>query len=115
MGKKSNRPADLEATGQISEQHQRDVWHLLHVAAQVQGRLDRAVQAEQDRLLSTQRQAEAQANGKRRRGRRPKTTLVQQEVCLAQMSYGADAVRSLSRTQDVVGDRRASVHELAHE
>lgn len=79
------------------EQHQRDVWHLLHVAAQVQGRLDRAVQAEQDRLLSTQRQAEAQANGKCRRGRRPKTTLVQQEVCLAQMSYVADAVRYLSQ------------------
>src|SRR5258708_5153798 len=86
-----------EALSQVhgEEQHQRDVWHLFHVAAQVQGRLDRAVQAEQDRLLSIQRQADAQALGRRRRGRRPKATLAEQEACLAQMSYVADGVRYL--------------------
>ena len=86
-----------EALSQVhgQEQHQRDVWHLFHVAAQVQGRLDRAVQAEQARLLSIQRQADALANGIRRRGRRPKTSLAEQETCLAQMSYVADGVRYL--------------------
>ena len=48
---------------QGEEQHQRDVWHLFRVAAQVQGRLDRAVQAEQARLLTIQRQADGLANG----------------------------------------------------
>src|SRR6266853_313120 len=47
-----------EALSQVhgQEDHQRDVWHLFHVAAQVQGRLDRAVQAEQDRLFTMQGQ-----------------------------------------------------------
>jgi hypothetical protein len=86
-----------EAVSQVhgEEQHQRDVWHLMHVAAQVQGRLDRAVQAEQDRLLTIQRQANALANGRRRRGRRPKASLAEQETCLAQMSYVAEGVRYL--------------------
>src|SRR5947209_13081060 len=85
-----------EAVSQVhgQEQHQRDVWHLFHVAAQVQGRLDRSVQAEQDRLLLIQRHADALANGIRRRGRRPKATLAEQEACLSQMSYVADGVRS---------------------
>ena len=71
-----------EALSQVQgeEDHQRDVWHLFHVAAQVQGRLDRAVQAEQARLLTIQRQADALADGRRRRGRRPKATLAEQEV-----------------------------------
>jgi len=86
-----------EALSQVQgqEQHQRDVWHLFHVAAQVQGRLDRAVQAEQARLLSIQLQADALAKGIRRRGRRPKASLAEQEAGLAQMSYIADAVRYL--------------------
>ena len=86
-----------EAVSQVQgeEQHQRDVWHLFHVAAQVQGRLDRAMQAEQARLLTIQRQADALANGRRRRGRRPKASLAEQEVCLAQMSYVAEGVRYL--------------------
>jgi hypothetical protein len=81
--------------GHGEEQHQRDVWHLFHVAAQVQGRLDRAVQAEQERLLTLQRQADALAHGRRRRGRRPKATLAEQEACLSQMSYVAQGVRYL--------------------
>jgi hypothetical protein len=65
------------------------------VAAQVQGRLDRAVQAEQARLLTIQRQADALAHGIRRRGRRPKASLAEQEACLSQMSYVAEGVRYL--------------------
>jgi hypothetical protein len=80
---------------QAEEDHQRDVWHLFHVAAQVQGRLDRAVQAARDRLLTIQRQAEALAHGRRRRGRRPTATLAEQEACLSRMSYLAQGVRYL--------------------
>src|SRR5205823_3764305 len=86
-----------EALSQVhgQETHQRDVWHLFHVASQVQGRLDRAVQAEQDRLLTIQRHADALANGIRRRGRHPKAPLAEQEACLSQMSYVAEGVRYL--------------------
>ena len=83
-----------EAVSQVhgQENHQRDVWHLFHVAAQVQGRLDRAVKTEHDRLLLIQRQAEREATGKRARGRPPKATLPQQQALLAQMEYVADGV-----------------------
>jgi hypothetical protein len=86
-----------EALSQVHAEscHQRDVWHLFHVAAQVQGRLDRAVQGEQERLLTIQRRVERAANGRRIRGRRPQTTMTQQKACLAQSSYVADGVRYL--------------------
>jgi hypothetical protein len=86
-----------EALSQVhgEETHQRDVWHLFHVAAQVQGRLDRAVKTEQDRLPVVQRQADALANGRRARGRPPKATLTEQQTLLAQISYVADGVRYL--------------------
>ena len=86
-----------EALSQVhgAENHQRDVWHLFHVAAQVQGRLDRAVKTEHDRLPVIQRQAEREAKGRRARGRRPKATLTQQQARLAQISYVADGVRYL--------------------
>lgn len=86
-----------EAVSQVhgEEHHQRDVWHLFHVAAQVQGRLDRAMKAEQDRLLTIQRQAAALANGIRRRGRRPKATLAEQKASVSQMRYVAEGVRYL--------------------
>jgi hypothetical protein len=89
--------AIAEAVSQVQgeESHQRDVWHLLHTAAQVQGRLDRAVKAEQERLAVIRRQAELQALGKRQRGRRPKATLSQQTALLTQMSSVADGMRYL--------------------
>jgi hypothetical protein len=77
------------------ESHQRDVWHLFHLAAQVQGRLDRAVKAEQDRLEAIQRQAEDEAQGRRRRGRRSKATLTEQKALLTQMASVAEGVRYL--------------------
>src|SRR5436305_1018776 len=83
-----------EALSQVhgAENHQRDVWHLFHVAAQVQGRLDRAVKTEHDRLPVIQRQAEREAEGRPARGRRPKATLTQQQARLAQISYVADGL-----------------------
>jgi hypothetical protein len=86
-----------EALSQIQgeEDHQRDVWHLFPVAAQVQGRLDRAVITEQDRLVMIQRQADRKAQGQRTRGRRPKTSLPQQKALLAQLHSVADGVRYL--------------------
>jgi hypothetical protein len=77
------------------ETHQRDVWHLFHVAAQVQGRLDRAMKTEQDRLVVIQRQAGREATGKRGRGRPPKATLPVQQALIAQMEYVAEGVRYL--------------------
>jgi len=86
-----------QAVSQVQgdEDHQRDVWHLFHVAAQVQGRLDRAVKTEQDRLVDRERQAQREAQGERIRGRRPKATLSKQKALLAQVSSVADGVRYL--------------------
>jgi hypothetical protein len=77
------------------KKHQRDVWHLFHVAAQVQARLDRAVQAESDRLPAIKRQAERVEAGKRARGRHCEVTLPEQQALIAQMSMVADGVRYL--------------------
>jgi hypothetical protein len=89
--------AIAEALSQVhgEESHQRDVWHLFHTAAQVQGRLDRAVKAEQERLRLIQRQAHQEAQGQRPRGRRPKATLSEQTALLTQMALVADGVRYL--------------------
>jgi len=88
-----------DAVSQVhgQENHQRDVWHLFHVASQVQGRLDRAVKTAQDRLVVIGRQAEGAAEGKRARGRPPKATLTQQKALVAQISSVADGVRYLSQ------------------
>jgi hypothetical protein len=75
--------------------HQRDVWHLFHLATQVQGRRDRALEAEQERLEVIQRQAEHVAQGKRRRGRHPKATLSEQKALLTQMTTVTEGVRYL--------------------
>src|SRR5947209_6308626 len=79
------------------ERHQRDVWHVLHVAAQVQGRYDRAVQQLQDRLPIIQRQAERVAQGKKARGRAPETNIAGHEKRIRQASYVAQAIRYLSQ------------------
>src|SRR5450759_398764 len=46
----------LHATKALST-HQRDVWHVLHLAGQVQARLERVVQDEEERRQVIQRQA----------------------------------------------------------
>src|SRR6266852_3344681 len=56
----------LQTTKAIST-HQRDVWHLLHLAGQVQARLERVVQDEEQRQLVIERQERELATT----GRRP--------------------------------------------
>lgn len=77
-----------------AENHQREVWHRFPVAAHVQGRLNRAVTTEHDRVSVIQQQAEREAAGRRARGRRPKATLTEQQAVLARMSAVAESVGS---------------------
>ena len=85
----------LQTTKAIST-HQRDVWHLLHLAGQVQARLERAVQAEEERWLVIERQEQQQATtGRRATGRPAKTTGSQQEQLLIQLHRLLGAVRYL--------------------
>ena len=85
----------LQATKAIST-HQRDVWHVLHLAGQVQARLERVVQAEEERWLVIERQEQQHATrGSRATGRPVKTTSSEQEQRLIQLHRLLDAVRYL--------------------
>ena len=85
----------LQTTKAISA-HQRDVWHLLHLAGQVQARLERRVQEEEDRWLVIERQEQQQAStGSRPAGRPAKTTSSEQEQLLIQLHRLLAAVRYL--------------------
>ena len=88
--------ADALQTTPASQTYQRDVWHILHLAAQVQARLERVVQQEEDRWLVIERQEQQQAiSGSRAAGRPAKTTSSQQEQWLIQLHRLLDAVRYL--------------------
>src|SRR5712692_3588199 len=54
--------ADALRTTKAISTHQRDVWHVLHLAAQVQARLERVVQEEEARWLVIERQEQYQAS-----------------------------------------------------
>ncbi len=85
----------LQTTKAIST-HQRDVWHLLHLAGQVQARLERMMQEEEDRWLVIERQEQQQAaTGRRPTGRPAKTTSHTQEQVLLQWQRVLAAVRYL--------------------
>jgi len=79
-------------------QHRRDVWHVLHVCAQVQGRLDRRVTQVEAQTASVQRQAARIAAGQRPLGRNPRTDLVAHAATCAQARSVADALRFLTTT-----------------
>jgi hypothetical protein len=79
------------------ESHQRDVWHVLHVASQVQGRCERALQQLQDRLPIIQRQAERVAQGKKARGRAPWANVAEHEKRIGQAKYVTEAIGYLSQ------------------
>lgn len=83
-----------EALSQVQRlsSHQRDVWHLLHVGSQIQGRLDRALKQAQERLPAIQRQAQRLAMGHKARGRAPKSDIGEQEAHIARMKYVAESV-----------------------
>lgn len=85
------------SAGVPTAQHGRDVWHLFHRCAQVQGRLDRRVAEETTRLATVERQAARLAEGQRPRGRTPKTDVGAQTATLAQATRTADNVRYLSQ------------------
>ena len=79
-------------------QHRRDVWHVLHVSAQVQGRLDRRVAQVEAQTASVQRQAARVAAGQRPLGRNPRTDLVAHSAVCSQARATADALRFLTTT-----------------
>src|SRR5712692_8348229 len=88
-----------DALGQLQrlDQHQRDIWHVLHVASQVQGRCDRALQQMQDRLPIIERQAERVAQGKKARGRAAEANVAEQEKRIGRVRYVTEAIRYLSQ------------------
>src|SRR5881227_1975961 len=67
--------ADALGTTKAESTHQRDVWHVEHLAGQVQARLERVVQEEEERGRLLERQEQHQAStGKKAVGRPAKTT-----------------------------------------
>lgn len=98
------------------DSHQRDVWHVLHVASQVQGRSERALHQLQDRLPIIQRQAERVAQGKKARGRAPSANVAEHEKRIGQAKYVTEALgyllQELHSLLEVVGlgsDQQAGV------
>lgn len=89
-----------------SSRHQRDVWHVLHAAQQVQARLDRLVERLEQQAVTVARQAARLAAGQRPRGRKPKSDVAAHTAELAQAQYAADGLRyvtgELRRLLDVV-------------
>ena len=77
-------------------QHGRDVWHVLHRCAQVQGRLDRRAAREQARAAALTRRAARVAAGERPRGHHPRTDAVTQAATVAQARRTAEDVRYLT-------------------
>jgi hypothetical protein len=78
--------------------HARDVWHVLHACAQVQGRLDRWVARVEAQAPGVQRQAARVAAGRRPLGRNPRTDLAAHRASCAQARATADALRFLTTT-----------------
>jgi transposase-like protein len=77
-------------------QHGRDVWHVLHVCAQVQGRLDRAVARLEGQTATVERQAARLAAGQQPRGPRPRTDVAAHAADVAAARRRAEGVRYLS-------------------
>lgn len=73
-------------TTQALSRHQRDVWHLLRLAGQVQARLERVVHEQEERWLVIEHQEQQQATtGRRPTGRPAKTTSREHEQLLIQL------------------------------
>jgi hypothetical protein len=77
-------------------QHGRDVWHVLHVCAQVQGRLDRAVARLVDRTAAVERQAARVAAGRRPRGHHVCADRAAHAAAVAQAQQAATNLRYLT-------------------
>lgn len=70
--------------------HQRDVWHLLHLASQVQGRVDRQWRALQAQVETVKHQAQRVAQGQKARGRAAKSDVSAHLAQLEQMRRVAE-------------------------
>ncbi len=82
-------------TLKASATHQRDVWHLLHLASQVQGRVERYLDKMQAQLATVVRQAERIATGQKARGAHPVTDVQAQTDLITQTSRIAEGLRYL--------------------
>jgi len=88
--------ADGLRTIKAVDTHQRDVWHVLHLAAQVQRRVERMVQEEEARAQVIQRQEQHRATtGKQATGRPAKTSVSEQTVLLSRLHRVAEGVQYL--------------------
>src|SRR2546421_253639 len=88
--------ADALGSSKALSTHQRDVWHVLHLAAQVQARLERVVQEEEERGRLIERQEQQRARtGKKAVGRPAKTTGSEQEQLLSQLHRVLDGIEYL--------------------
>lgn len=76
--------------------HQRDVWHVLHRCAQVQGRLDSLVERLHQQQATVERQIARMARGERPRGRTPHTDLAAHSAKLDSATRAAANLRYLS-------------------
>ncbi len=108
------------AAGVPTAQHGRDVWHVFHRCAQVQGRLDRRLTEEQARLATVERQAARLAAGQRPRGGTPRTDVAAQAATLAQAERTTADLRYLSHElhrllEVVVLDRRGLLDAAARQ
>ncbi len=78
-------------------QHGRDVWHVLHTCAQVQGRLDRQLAQLQQRTATVERQAARVAAGLPPKGRQPKTDVAAHLAEVRQAQWTAEALHFLTQ------------------
>jgi len=76
--------------------HQRDVWHVWHLAGQVQARLERVVQDEEERKQVIERQEQHRATtGKQATGRPARTTASEPAQVLSQLHRVREGVAYL--------------------
>jgi len=89
--------AIADALQQLSAaaRHQRDVWHVMHVGSQVQGRIDRYGKNLQEQLPTVQRQADRIAQGKKPLGKNPKTDVEAHKKHIERADYLSSALRYL--------------------
>lgn len=76
--------------------HARDVWHVLHACAQVQGRLDRRAAQVEAQTASVERQAARVAAGQRPLGQNPRTDPGAHRAACAQARAVAAGLRYLT-------------------
>jgi hypothetical protein len=78
-------------------QHGRDVWHIFHACAQVQGRLERRVARLREQTTTVARQAGRVASGQKARGPNPKSDAAAHAAAVAQARQIAEDVRYLTQ------------------